>query len=121
VAVRQEVNAELEAMRASVTRVQDLVLGSADRPRSLVVAMSMAWSCSKAGSTRGSNEARLGCCLVLVAAVLHFSELKTELEVLGSGCNTDLIEDKVDALWTHVCTTSDSLAMWGSSGGSWCR
>jgi hypothetical protein len=30
---------------------------------------------------------------VLVAAVSHFHELEAELELLGSGHNTDLIED----------------------------
>jgi hypothetical protein len=35
--------------------------------------------------------------------------MKTELEVLGSGCSTDLIKDEADALWIQVCTVSDSL------------
>jgi hypothetical protein len=35
---------------------------------------------------------------VLVATVSHFSELKTELEVLGSRHSMDLIEDEADAL-----------------------
>jgi hypothetical protein len=35
---------------------------------------------------------------MLVATVSHFSELKIELEVLGSGCNANLIEDEADAL-----------------------
>jgi hypothetical protein len=34
----------------------------------------------------------------LVAALSHFSELKSELELLGSGCNADLTEDQADAL-----------------------
>jgi hypothetical protein len=42
--------------------------------------------------------------------VSHFSELKTELEVLGSECIMDQIEDEVDALWTRMRTTSDSPA-----------
>jgi hypothetical protein len=46
----------------------------------------------------------------LVAAVLHFPELKPELELLESECNADLTEDEADALWTRVCKTSDSLA-----------
>jgi hypothetical protein len=40
----------------------------------------------------------------------HFAELKTELEVLGSGHRTDSIEDKVDALWIQVRMASYSLA-----------
>jgi hypothetical protein len=37
-----------------------------------------------------------------------FLELKSELELLGSGRNVDLIEDEVVALWTRVCLASDS-------------
>jgi hypothetical protein len=46
----------------------------------------------------------------LVPTVSHFLELKTELEVLRSGRNADLIEDEANALWTQVHVTSDSLA-----------
>jgi hypothetical protein len=49
---------------------------------------------------------------MLVAAVSHFLELKTELEVLGSGRNVDLTEDEVDALWTRVCMALDLLALY---------
>jgi hypothetical protein len=34
----------------------------------------------------------------LAAALSHFSELETELELLGSGCNMGLMKDEVDAL-----------------------
>jgi hypothetical protein len=47
---------------------------------------------------------------VLVAALLNFSELGTELELLGSGCNVDPTEDQMDILWTQMCPASDSLA-----------
>jgi hypothetical protein len=43
---------------------------------------------------------------VLATALSHFLELGTELELLGSVCNADLMEDQVDALWTQVCPTS---------------
>jgi hypothetical protein len=49
---------------------------------------------------------------MLFAAVSHFLELKTELEVLGSGRNVDLTEDEVDALWTRVCMALDLLALY---------
>jgi hypothetical protein len=42
--------------------------------------------------------------------VSHFSELRSELELLGSGRNVGLTEDMADALFTLVRTTSDSLA-----------
>jgi hypothetical protein len=34
----------------------------------------------------------------LVIAVLYFSDLEAELELLGFGRNADLMEDQVDAL-----------------------
>jgi hypothetical protein len=57
-----------------------------------------------------TNGVRLGSHSTLVAVVSHFSELKPELELLGSGHNAYLIEDEVDTLWTWVRAGSDSLA-----------
>jgi hypothetical protein len=48
---------------------------------------------------------------MLVATMSHSLELKTELEVLGSGCSADLMEDEADALWIRVCIASNSLAL----------
>jgi hypothetical protein len=42
--------------------------------------------------------------------VSHFSELRSELELLGSGRNVGPTEDMADALFTLVRTASDSLA-----------
>jgi hypothetical protein len=50
-----------------------------------------------------------GTCSTLVATLSHSLELKTKLELLGSGCNADLPEDQADALWTMVCAALDSL------------
>jgi hypothetical protein len=36
----------------------------------------------------------------MVAALSHFLDLKTELELLGSEHNADLTENRADALWT---------------------
>jgi hypothetical protein len=47
---------------------------------------------------------------VLVAAVMHFSELDTDLEVLRSGSNMGLTESMVDALWSRVHVAANSLA-----------
>jgi hypothetical protein len=44
------------------------------------------------------------------AAMPQFLELKSELVLLGSGCNVDLTEDQADTLCTRVRATSDSLA-----------
>jgi hypothetical protein len=55
------------------------------------------------GFARGSHS-------TLVAAMLHFPELKTDLEVVASGRNADQTEDEADALWTRVPAASDLLA-----------
>jgi hypothetical protein len=47
---------------------------------------------------------------VLVAALSHFLELKSELELLGSGENVDLSDDQADALWPLLSVASNSLA-----------
>jgi hypothetical protein len=47
--------------------------------------------------------------LALAATLSHFLELGTELELLGSGRNTNMTERQVDALWTRVHQDSDSL------------
>jgi hypothetical protein len=46
----------------------------------------------------------------LVAAVLHFPDLGTDLEVLGTERNMGLKEDEVNALWSRVHAAADSLA-----------
>jgi hypothetical protein len=60
--------------------------------------------------TATANEVRWGSYSTLVATVSHFPELKSELELLRSRHNADLIEDKANALWTRVHVPSDSLA-----------
>jgi hypothetical protein len=68
------------------------------------------------GAARGPDHRRdrkrgpLGSRSALVASVSHFSELKSKLEVLGSGRTANLTEHKADVLWTRVRTASDSLA-----------
>jgi hypothetical protein len=81
-----------------------------------------------------ANGVRWGSRSALVAAMLHFPELDTDLEVLVFGRCTRLIEDEVDSLWSRVHAVADSLARsfllqlpvmlltaQGSSGGSLCR
>jgi hypothetical protein len=48
---------------------------------------------------------------VLLATMSHFSELKTKLELLGSGQNVDLAKGQADALWPLVSVASDSFAL----------
>jgi hypothetical protein len=42
--------------------------------------------------------------------VLHFPELDADLEVLGSERSAGLIDNEVDALWSHMCVAADSLS-----------
>jgi hypothetical protein len=56
-----------------------------------------------------ANRVHWGSGSALVTTVSHFPELKTDLEVLGSGHSADLIEDKAVALWTRVHAASDLL------------
>jgi hypothetical protein len=65
-----------------------------------------------------ANEARWGTQSVLSAAFLHFPELESELELLGSGRNTDLTKDQVDALWTQTRQASESLASFSPPSGT---
>jgi hypothetical protein len=48
--------------------------------------------------TVATNGVRWGARSVLVAALSHFPELKTELGLLGSRRNVNLTEDEADAL-----------------------
>jgi hypothetical protein len=81
-----------------VVQVRDLVLGGADGPSPLATSMSVqlleGWIDAVA-----ANGVYWGSRSALVAALLHFLELKTELEVLRSRCSVELTEDEVDALW----------------------
>jgi hypothetical protein len=45
-----------------------------------------------------ANGVRWGTRFALVAALSPFPELEAKHELLGSGCNVDLIDDQVDAL-----------------------
>jgi hypothetical protein len=89
-ATRWEADAELEALRISAAWVQDLVLGGVNGTSSLAASMSMTAELLEGRIDIGAaNGVHWGSHSALVAAVLHFLELKTELEVLGSGHNMD--------------------------------
>jgi hypothetical protein len=98
-AARQEVDVVLEALWTLAVCVQNFMLGSVNGPSSLVASMSVA-----AGLLEGPIDATVanGVCwgsrYGLAAAMLHFPELKTEQEVLGSGRISDLKEDEANAL-----------------------
>jgi hypothetical protein len=47
----------------------------------------------------------------MVAALSDFLELKSVLELHGSGRNADLTDNQADAIWPLVSAASDSLAL----------
>jgi hypothetical protein len=118
----READAELEALQTSAARVQGLVLDNIDGLSSLAASLSMVVELLEGQiDTTTTNGVCWGTRSALVAAMSHFLELKSELQLLGSGCNADLTEDQADALWTWVRMASDSLAQGSSRGGSLCH
>jgi hypothetical protein len=47
----------------------------------------------------------------LTVALVHFPELEPEMELHGSGCNADLTEGQLDALWDQMRHALESLAL----------
>jgi hypothetical protein len=110
-AARWVVDTELDALRNSVVRARDLVVDNIDGLTSLAASLSIVVELRKGQiDTVATNGVYWGTRSTLVAALSHFPELKSELELLRSGCNADLTKDQADALWTQVRMASDSLA-----------
>jgi hypothetical protein len=79
------VDTELGTLWTLASRVRDLVLDDANRPSSLTVSLSMVAELLEGRiDTAAANGVCWGTRFVLVAALSHFSELKSELELLGS-------------------------------------
>jgi hypothetical protein len=77
-----------------------MVLDRADGPSSLVTSLSTAAELLNGRvDAAAANGVRWWTWSALFAALLHFPKLETELEMLGSVGNADLMEDQVDALW----------------------
>jgi hypothetical protein len=104
----REVNAELEALRALATWVQDLVQDWADGSSSLAASMSMATALLE-GHVDAiiANVVHWQTQSMLVTTLSHLPELEAELELLRSSYNTALMEDQVDALWILARRTSN--------------
>jgi hypothetical protein len=118
-AARQEADAELEDLWTSAAWVWYLALDNADGPSSFLVYMSMAAEMLEGRiDAATANGVWWGSRSVLVAAVSHFLDPKTELEVLRSGRNVNLTEDEADAIWTRVRVASDSLALYVPSSAT---
>jgi hypothetical protein len=82
------------ALRSSAAQVQDLELERADGMSSLAVSLSSATELLEDHTdVVATNGVRRGTRSALPTTLLHFSELETELELLGSGCNTDLTKE----------------------------
>jgi hypothetical protein len=94
-----QVNAKLDALHASAVLVRDLMLGDVDRPSSLAASLSMALELPEDRvDIVAANKVQWGTRSVLVAALSHFVELKSELELLGSRQNVDMTDDQAEAL-----------------------
>jgi hypothetical protein len=105
------VDAEFETLRSSAARVQELVLdgprGTSSLATSLSSAVELIEDCVDAAAT---NRVCWGGGSALSTFLSCFSELETELELLGFGRNANLMEDQVDALWTMAHQDLESLA-----------
>jgi hypothetical protein len=74
-----------------------LVLDDADAPSSLLASLSIVVELLESQiSATATNGVHWRTWSALVAALSHLPELKSELELLGSERNADLIEDQVD-------------------------
>jgi hypothetical protein len=134
-ATQREAEEELEDLRSSVVWVQNLVLGDVSKLSLTVLSMAVVTEqLDDRIDAAAANRVCWGSHSTLVAAVLHFPDLGTDLEVLGTERNMGLKEDEVNALWSRVHAAADSLrrtfllrlpvtllTAWGSSGGSLCR
>jgi hypothetical protein len=77
-----------------------LVLDKADGPSSMAVSLSTAAELLEGHvDTTIANGVYWGTRSALVAALSHFQEVETKLELLESRCNSGLTDDQVDALW----------------------
>jgi hypothetical protein len=110
-AAQREVEAELKALRCPTAWVWDLVLGGANGLSSLATFMYVV--AELLGNWINAvvvNEVRWGSHSTLVAVMLHFPELDTDLVVLGFGRTAGLTDDAVDALWSHMRVAAHTLA-----------
>jgi hypothetical protein len=89
-----EVDTMLEALQSSTTWVPDLMLEGLGEMSSLAASL---YSAVELIEDRlhavTANGVHWGIQSVLVAALSHFPKLETELELLGSRHNADLMED----------------------------
>jgi hypothetical protein len=108
---RREVEANLEALQSSMTRVRGLVLGDTNGSSTQATSMFTVVELLEGRiDTVAANGVHWESCSTLVAAVSHFPKLDVNLEVLKYGHSVGLTEDDVDALWSQVRTAVNPLA-----------
>jgi hypothetical protein len=96
---RHWANAELEALRASAALVWDCVLGDTSESSSLAASLArVVEEDENRINTAIANGVRWGARFALVAVLSHFPELEPNLELFRSGQDTDLSDERVDAL-----------------------
>jgi hypothetical protein len=109
-------NAEMDALWASATLVWDLVLGDIGESSSLAASLArVAEEVENRISTTVANGVRWGTRFAFVVVLLLFPELEPELDLLESGRDGDLSDDRADALWPLLSVALDSLAFLISS------
>jgi uncharacterized protein YxjI len=87
------------------------VLDNADRLSSRAVFMSTAVELLEGPiNSVATHGVYWGFRFALVADVSHFVELKSKLELLGSGRKVNLTQDEADALWTRLHVALDTPA-----------
>jgi hypothetical protein len=93
-------------------QVRDLVVDWTVGPSSLAASLSTTTELLEGQvDAAAANGVYWGTRSALVTALSQFLELEAELELLGSGHNTTLTEDQVDALWILTHSASDLLAL----------
>jgi hypothetical protein len=106
----REVDIELDGLWNSVAHVWDLVLGGPIGTSSWAASLSLAAELIEDhADTMATDGVHWGPQSALSTTVSYFPELEFELELLVSGHNADLMEDRVDALWTRMHRASKSL------------
>jgi hypothetical protein len=102
---------EHHALKNLATRVRDLVLKRSSEVPSLATALSSIVDLIEGRvDAAAANEVHWGAQLALVVVLSHFPKLELELELLGSGYNTNLTKDEMEVFWTRTHRASKSLS-----------
>jgi hypothetical protein len=101
---------EHEALQSLASRIRDPVLERYDETPPLAVALSPSTVLIEVHvDAVAINRVHWGAWLALTTILSHFPELGSELELLGSEYNADLMKDEMEAFWTRTSWASESL------------